>query len=240
MLCPGDDFAGYLLIKSEISVFCWSDVKFLFSLNISFGYSKIMYFNLKLLNVVQNKNYGSRPMINRSLQGGKPMNVELQLVKLEEREILSNLLEKYEYEFSQYDNQDVNKLGLYGYQYLDYYWTEKNRWAYFIIVDEKLAGFVMVIDLPEVDDRDTDFQIAEFFVMYKYRRTGVGKQAFFKVLDLHKGKWQLKRHPKNLSSVYFWNKVINEYTNGNYELVNSYPRTEYDDGTLADVFFFNS
>ena len=55
------------------------------------------------------------------------MKVELQLVKLEEREILSNLLEKYDYEFSQYDNRDVNKLGLYGYQYLDYYWTEKNR-----------------------------------------------------------------------------------------------------------------
>lgn len=53
------------------------------------------------------------------------MNVELQRVKLEEREILSNLLEKYDYEFSQYDNRDVNKLGLYGYQYLDYYWTEK-------------------------------------------------------------------------------------------------------------------
>ena len=168
------------------------------------------------------------------------MNVELQRVKLEEREILSNLLEKYDYEFSQYDNRDVNKLGLYGYQYLDYYWTEKNRWAYFIIVDGNFAGFVMVIDLPEVDDRDTDFQIAEFFVMYKYRRSGVGKKAFFKVLDIHKGKWQLKLHPKNLPSVYFWKKVISDYTNGNYELVNSYPRTEYDDGTLADVFFFNS
>jgi len=98
----------------------------------------------------------------------------------------------------------------------------------------------MVINLPVVDDRDTDFQIAEFFVMYKYRQTGVGKQAFFKVLDIHKGKWQLKRHPKNLPSVYFWNKAISDYTNDNYELVNSYPRTEYDDGTLADVFFFNS
>lgn len=168
------------------------------------------------------------------------MNVILKPVELEEREILSNLLEKYDYEFSQYDNRDVNKLGLYGYQYLDYYWTEQNRWAYFIVVDGKLAGFVMVIDLPEVDDRETDFQIAEFFVMYKYRQQGVGKQAFYQVLDIHKGRWQLKRHPKNIASVHFWNKVIHEYTNGNYELVTSYPGTEYEDGTLGDVFFFNS
>ena len=98
----------------------------------------------------------------------------------------------------------------------------------------------MVIDLPEVDDREADFQIAEFFVMYKYRRMGVGRQAFFKVLDIYNGRWQLKRHPKNLSSVHFGNKAINEYTKGNYELINSYPRTEYDDGTLGDVYFFNS
>lgn len=168
------------------------------------------------------------------------MKVELKQVTADEKEILKNLLEKYDYEFSQWDQRDVNKLGLYGYEYLDYYWTEDKRWAYFILVDDKLAGFAMVIDLPEVDNRPTDFQMAEFFVMYKYRRSGVGKEAFFKVLDNHKGRWQLKRHPANLPSVHFWNNVIHEYTNGQYELVESYPRTEYDDGTLADVFFFES
>lgn len=168
------------------------------------------------------------------------MNIILKQIDLEEREILSNMLEKYDYEFSQYDNRDVNKLGLFGYKYLDYYWTEESRWAYFIIVDGKLAGFVMVNDLPEAEDRETDFQIAEFFVMYKYRRLGVGKQAFFKVLDMHKGRWQLKVHPKNVTSVHFWTKVVNEYTKGNYELVESYPGTEYDDGSLGNVYFFSS
>ena len=168
------------------------------------------------------------------------MKIELKQVLLEDREILSNLLEKYEYEFSQYDNRDVNRLGLYGYKYLDYYWNEKNRWAYFIEVDGKLAGFVMVNDYPEIEDRKTDFGISEFFVLHKYRRSGVGKQAFFKVLDLHKGTWQLRRHPKNLPSVYFWENVIKEYTNGEYEFIDAYPNTEYDDGSLAGVFFFNS
>lgn len=74
--------------------------------------------------------------------------------------------------------------------------------------------------------------------MYKYRRLGIGRQAFFKVLELHKGKCQLKRHPKNIPSVHFWNKAVCEYTKGKYEMIESYPNTEYDDGTLADVFFF--
>lgn len=46
------------------------------------------------------------------------MKVELKKVTLEEKEILKNLLEKYDYEFSKYDQRDVNPLGLYGYQYL--------------------------------------------------------------------------------------------------------------------------
>jgi len=166
--------------------------------------------------------------------------VDLKQVEEDEKEVLRNMLEKYDYEFSQYDKRDVNDLGLYGYKYLDYYWTEENRWAYFILVDDKLAGFVMVNDYSEVDFRETDFQLAEFFVMYKYRRAGVGRQAFFKVLDLHKGRWQLRRHPANTSSVYFWDKVIDEYTNGNYELIRACPGAMYDDGTLGDVFFFEN
>ena len=168
------------------------------------------------------------------------VNVELKQAQLEDREILSNLLEKYNYEFSQYDDWDVNKLGLYGYQSLDYYWTQKNRWAYFIEVDDKLAGFIMVNDYSVSKDRKTDFTISEFFVMYKYRNSGIGRQALFKVLDTHRGTWQLRRHPKNIASVYFWNKVINEYTKGQYEMIESYPNTEYGDGTIADVFFFGS
>ena len=168
------------------------------------------------------------------------MQVEIKQVCADEKEILRNLLEKYDYEFSQWNKRDVNELGLFGYPYFDHYWTENERWAYFIYADHKLAGFAMVNNLPEVDDRQTDFQMAEFFVLYKYRRSSVGKQAFFKVLELHKGRWQLKLHPDNLGSVHFWNRVINEYTNGVYELVKSYPRTEYNDGTAGDIFFFES
>ena len=167
------------------------------------------------------------------------MKIELVAVDSSEKEILRNLLEKYDYEFSQYDNRDVNQLGLYGYDYLDYYWTGKDRWAFFIHVNKKLAGFVMVNSYPEVDE-DTDYTLAEFFVMHKYRRCGVGKYVAFRVFDMFQGKWQLKRHPKNIGSVYFWNKIIHEYTGGNYRFIQAHPQAKYDDGTFGDVFIFES
>ena len=168
------------------------------------------------------------------------MNIVLRQAQLEDREILANLLEKYNYEFSQYTGRDVNKLGLYGYGYLDYYWTAENRWAYFIEVDDKLAGFVMINDYPEAEDRPTDFVVSEFFVMYKYRRNGIGKRAFSMAADLHRGTWQLKRHPKNLPAVHFWDSAVAEYTKGDFELIKAYPGTEYEDGSLADLFFFDN
>lgn len=167
------------------------------------------------------------------------MDIKIVPVNIDDKEILKNLLEKYNYEFSQYDKRDVNDLGLYGYKYLDYYWTEEKRWAFFIIVDGKRAGFAMVNDFPEACE-STDYSLSEFFIMYKYRGLGVGKYAAMKVFDMFHGKWQLKRHPKNIVSVHFWNNVVNQYTKGNYCLIEAYPNSEYEDGTLGDIFFFEN
>jgi len=167
------------------------------------------------------------------------MNIQLRLVPEDEKEILRNLLEKYEYEFSQYNNRDVNALGLYGYRYLDNYWSKDGRWAYFIEVDGKLAGFAMVRDVSH-DGTGIDFNLAEFFVMYAYRRLGVGKEAFFKALEIHRGRWQLAYIPKNIPSVHFWNKVVDEYTKGNFELIKAHPGVSHIDGSLCDVLLFKS
>ena len=169
------------------------------------------------------------------------MHIELTQAPIEEREILANLLQKYLYEFSQWNQWDVNPLGLYNYPWLDCYWDpDERRWAYLIRADGKLAGFVMVNDYPEASDRPCDFAIAEFFVMHKYRRAGVGSFAAKAAFDLHRGQWQLKYHPKNMASAAFWNKVVGEYTGGRYALVRGYPGSEYDDGTAGDVLFFEN
>jgi predicted acetyltransferase len=167
------------------------------------------------------------------------MNITIDPVRKEEKEILRNLLEKYNYEFSQYDNNDVNNLGLYGYDYLDSYWTEENRFPFFIKVDGKLAGFAMVNDYPEIKI-ETNYCMSEFFVMQKYRKMGIGTYVENKIFDKFKGKWQLKRHPKNEASVKFWNKVISEYTEEKYELIKSSPEAIYEDGTHGDIFIFET
>ena len=167
------------------------------------------------------------------------MDIIIELVKKEEKEILRNLIEKYRYEFSQYDNLDTNNFGLYGYDYFDNYWTENNRFPFFIRVNNKLAGFIMINDYPEVKI-ETNYTLSEFFIMYKYRRQGIGKYVVDYVLNKFKGKWQLKYHPKNETSKIFWTKTISEYTNGKFELITNNTETKYEDGTIGHVLIFET
>ena len=167
------------------------------------------------------------------------MNIMIEPVKKEEKEILRNLLEKYRYEFSQYDGTDVNNLGLYGYDYFDNYWTEENRYPFFVKVDGKIAGFIMVNDYPDIKI-DTNYSMAEFFIMYKYRRHGVGKYAAKCIFNEIKGKWQLKIHPKNIISEKFWIKIIDEYTKGDYEIIRNAPEAICEGGAMGHVIIFKT
>ena len=57
------------------------------------------------------------------------MKTTIKKVTLSEKDTLANLLEKYNYEFSQYDKRQFNNNGLFGYKYLNNYFTEESRYA---------------------------------------------------------------------------------------------------------------
>ena len=147
------------------------------------------------------------------------MNVKLVKVKEEQKSILAHLIELYEYDFSDFEDSDVNAYGLYGYSYLDYYWTEAGRYAYFIQVDGKLAGFAMVCGYCYVSKKPDTHSMAEFFVMKKYRHRGIGKQAALEVLNSHPGSWELMVHPNNPVSHVFWENVIRQAASGEIKTV---------------------
>jgi len=171
------------------------------------------------------------------------MDISINLVAKGEKEILRNLFEKYDYEFSQYNKIDVNELGLYGYDYLDSYWNEKNRFPYFIKVDNKLAGFIMVDDYLInylIKGLQTNWSMSNFFVMYKYRNKGIGAFCVNSMFDKHNGKWGIMYHPNNIISKNFWNKVVGEYTKGKYEIIKDKKEVGYEDGTMAEILVFET
>ena len=164
------------------------------------------------------------------------MIIELVEVKEESKSVLRQLMELYAYDFSEYDHADVNEHGLFGYTYFDYYWTEDTRHPFFIRVDGKLAGFVLINQYCYVVKEAGTRSIAEFFVMRKYRRKGIGKEVARQVFDKFPGKWEVIQHGGNQPSKVFWEAVIREYTRGNFR--QAVAKTEWWEGRA--LIFDNS
>ncbi len=143
------------------------------------------------------------------------MNVDVSKVELSQKPILRNLVEYFEYDLSLYTDRDVNSSGTFEYKYLDNYWTEENRYPYFIIVNEQYGGFALIRRIITKDD--VYYSMAEFFVLKKYRRRNIGKRAAFILFDKYKGTWHIHQHEKNKPSQIFWRNIINEFTKNNYK-----------------------
>jgi predicted acetyltransferase len=142
------------------------------------------------------------------------MNIEVTQASLDDKPLLQRLMEFYQYDFSEYEDSDLDSHGTYGYAWLDHYWRDEGRFPFLVRVDGKLAGFVLVNQFTYL--ANSEWSIAEFFIMRKYRRKGVGKVTAFFVFDKFRGIWEVHQLENNIPSQYFWCKIISEYTHGNY------------------------
>lgn len=145
------------------------------------------------------------------------MNIKLESVSIQQKSALRNLLELYAYDFTEFIPDDVDQHGLYGYKYLDHYWTEEGRHPFIIYIDGKIAGFVLVRRYYVSNLRDYVFSIAEFFVMKKYRKQGVGKNVALRMFNLFQGIWEVAEVEENRPARAFWRKIINDFTQGDFE-----------------------
>jgi len=161
---------------------------------------------------------------------------------MNQKATIYNLIQMYECEWSQYNHVDVEENGFYDYELDDEFFDIDNKEcaSFLVKVEGKIAGFVLITVGEEEDPKKPDWAIDEFFILPKYRRSGIGKHVFFDVLNKYKGIWVLWSHPKNETAVKFWDKSIDEYTKGNYEHIKDHKAFIYEDGSLGTVFYFNN
>ena len=145
------------------------------------------------------------------------MDIQLTSALLTDRPRLQRMMELYLYDFTEFDAADLDEEGLYGYEYLDRYWVEPGRAPFLVRADGKLAGFVLVMDNSFTGKPGK--MIAEFFVLRKYRRCGVGRAAAFAVFDSFPGHWEISEIAENTPAQKFWRRVIAQYTGEQYQEV---------------------
>lgn len=130
------------------------------------------------------------------------MSVHVSLATEGDKPLVRRLLELNAHDFSEFDGRDLGPHAEYGYPFLDHYWAEpEQRRAYLIRVEGQVAGCALV-RLGEAHS------MAEFFVVRKYRRSGVGTIAARQVFGLHGGPWSVHEVPGHDAAVAFWRRAI--------------------------------
>ena len=132
------------------------------------------------------------------------------------RDALYRLLQYSLFEESLTDLNEINDDALFDYPWFDAYFSEPEREAYFICdrVSDKLLGFAMINTY--LMRAETGHSIAEFMVLPKYRRQGIGTRAAKACFSLYPGYWEVRPSLGSRQAYGFWQKVIQSCTSGRY------------------------
>jgi predicted acetyltransferase len=144
-----------------------------------------------------------------------PQEVILEVAASRDAALLANLLELYLHDLSEVFAIELGADGRFGYDKLPLYWSEpQRRFPFLVRHGARVAGFVLVTrGSPASDDPDV-LDVAQFFVIRRHRRSGVGRQAAFLVWDRLPGRWIVRVSEGNAGALSFWTGVIAEYTSG--------------------------
>ena len=61
--------------------------------------------------------------------------------------------------------------------------------------------------------------MAEFFVLRKFRRRGIGRLAAHQLFARYPGLWRVYQEAGNLPAQSFWREVVSRYTHNQFEYV---------------------
>ena len=124
------------------------------------------------------------------------------------------MLELYQHDLSDIWDQDLDAHGEYGYA-LDRYWSHAQCHPFVASVGGCYAGLALVDGAVKVGA--AGHWMDQFFVMKKYRRSGLGRALALRVFAELPGRWEVGQMMNNHPAQAFWRKVIAEHTLGHYE-----------------------
>jgi predicted acetyltransferase len=126
---------------------------------------------------------------------------------------LQQLLELYQYELSDIWEQDLDAQAQYGYD-LSRHKQAERFFAHVALEGNQYVGFALVG--PAAVTRSEGWWMEQFFVLKRYRRSGVGQELARHVFLSHPGPWEIGQMPANATARVFWRGVIGAVTGGQF------------------------
>lgn len=211
----------------------------------------------KLIAVIQPENQGSRRVLERAgmhyvgrinayntivakYEIVKPnidfSEIELIPATLVDYPTIQNMGRFYVYDMSEYMGWDIPDDGLY--ECIDFrkYWEINDAYPFLIRYRHELVGFVIVD--KKGSEETIDFNMAQFFILRKFKNKGIGEYVAHRCFDQFKGTWEVMVIPGNEGAYRFWRKIITKYIHHNFiEYTREIPHFE---NSVKNIFRFNS
>lgn len=129
---------------------------------------------------------------------------------------MENLLQLYIHDLSAIFTQvELGEDGRYTYPALSSFLSgAPERRAFVLRAEGRLAGFVFArrgspaLPAPDVWD------VAEFFVLKRFRRAGVGRAAALRLWEELGGAWTVRVANRNAPALAFWRRTVADYRGG--------------------------
>ncbi|MDP1625808.1 GNAT family N-acetyltransferase [Parvibaculum sp.] len=130
----------------------------------------------------------------------------------DEKPVLANLMQLYIHDFSEHwagmANGELQNDGRFpAYPHLDAYWSDPARIPLLLRREGVLIGFALLNDHAH-GGVAVDRNMAEFFIVRKHRRGGMGTAAAHAVFSRYPGSWEAAVARRNLAALAFWRKAI--------------------------------
>lgn len=138
--------------------------------------------------------------------------LDISVASREERGVLENLIQLYTHDFSELwagkPQGELENDGRFApYRPLDLYWSEEGRIPLLIRKEGRLAGFAL-LNTTGHTGAPVDRNMAEFFIVRKHRRGGVGTAAVHAIFDRYPGMWEVAVVRSNVNALAFWQRAI--------------------------------
>ena len=142
------------------------------------------------------------------------MNVQLVPATSTDRVTLESLMQLYVHDFSEHwagrADGELGEDGRFPPYPLDAYWSEPTHLPHLIRVNGRVGGFVLMNNASHVG-RAVERNMAEFFVVRKHRRSGVGMIAAHQAFSRYPGQWEIAVARRNVAALAFWRKAVRQH-----------------------------
>jgi len=146
--------------------------------------------------------------------------LDIRLARLEDKTALRNMMQLYVHDFSEHwsgmteaelgRNAPFAELGEDG-RFADYpldaYWRDAGRVPLVFRIEGRLVGFALLNTVAH-SGLPVDRNMAEFFVVRRHRRGGIGTKAAHEIFSRYPGQWEAAIARRNAGARVFWKNAV--------------------------------